>query len=90
MYVACSSLIDQLYKEQAGTVSLQPSDASDSLAPSLYIPLLSSGPLSYLDKEEQSVCVLGVGVSLPSLTTYFPELFINTYSSKDGKVKIEG
>lgn len=32
----------------------------------------------------------GGGVSFPFLTTYFPDLFINTYSSKDGKVEIEG
>lgn len=34
--------------------------------------------------------VCGEGIRLAYLTTYFPELFVNTYSSKSGKVKMGG
>ena len=29
------------------------------------------------------------GISLPYLTTYFPEPFVNTYPSKNGKLKLK-
>lgn len=97
MIFAVAPELDQLHKDKKGERLAAAIDYSRSPSPFVPCALTELGLLFSLGKDEQSVCVwgggvggVGEGISLAYLTTHFPELFVNTYYSKNGKVKIEG